>query len=254
MSFNGLVVSIVSTFPHDGHVPSVVLDVIKEAGLTLSSSHKEEMGLVVSQFILALGLKTWIGRAKMTKQKDNLSSVVKTHRIATTEDIPVIQELMRAAIAENMKFFLSTAEIEAAQETMGVDRSLIKDGTYFVIETVHQGSCVMIGCGGWGKRKTLYGGDHTLGRDDSLSNPAVDAARIRAMYTHPSWTRQGIGTLLLDLGEEAARVIGFKTIELGSTLPGEPLYSARGYREVERETHKAANGSDNVVIKMVKAL
>ena len=74
------------------------------------------------------------------------------------------------------------------------------------------------------------------------------------MYTHPDWTRQGIGTLLLDLGEAAARNAGFKTIELGSTVPGEPLYIARGYREVERETHKAANGSDNVVIKMVKAL
>ena len=103
--------------------------------------------------------------------------------------------------------------------------------------------------GGWGKRKTLYGGDHTVGRDDSLSDPSIDAARIRAMYTHPDWTRKGIGTLLLDLGEAAARNAGFKTIELGSTVPGEPLYIARGYREVERETHKAANGSDNVVIR-----
>lgn len=190
----------------------------------------------------------------MTVKKDNSSRVTKTHRVATTDDIPAIVGLMQVAIAENMKSFLSTAEIEAAQETMGVDRSLINDGTYFVIETVHLDRCVMIGCGGWGKRKTLYGGDHTVGRDDSLSNPAVDAARIRAMYTHPKWTRQGIGTLLLDLGEQAARESGFKTIELGSTVPGEPLYVAKGYREVERETHKAANGSDNVVIKMVKTL
>ena len=195
------------------------------------------------------------GRATVTIQENKHSSrVTRTHRIATPDDIPGIMDLMRAAIAENMKAFLSAAEIEAAQETMGVDRSLVNDGTYFVIETVHQGETVMIGCGGWGKRKTLYGGDHTIGRDDSLSDPSVDAARIRAMYTHPEWTRQGIGTLLLDLGEDAARDAGFKSIELGSTVPGEPLYLARGYREVERVTHEAANGSDNVVIKMVKSL
>jgi GNAT superfamily N-acetyltransferase len=149
-------------------------------------------------------------------QEDNNSArVSRTHRIATLEDIPAIVELMRLAIAENMKAFLSKAEIEAAQETMGVDRSLVNDGTYFIIETVYQGKAVMIGCGGWGKRKTLYGGDHTVGRDDSLSDPSIDAARIRAMYTHPDWTRKGIGTLLLDLGEAAARNAGFKTIELG---------------------------------------
>ncbi len=181
-------------------------------------------------------------------------SPVVTHRLAISNDIPNIMQLMRLAIAENMRPFLSTAEIEAAQETMGVDRSLISDGTYFVIETVKAGEKVMIGCGGWGKRRTLYGGDHTVGRDDRLSDPATEAARIRAMYTHPEWTRKGIGSLLLDLGEAAARVEGFKTIELGATVPGEPLYLARGYVELERETAIAANGAHNVVIKMVKKL
>jgi len=177
-----------------------------------------------------------------------------THRVATSADIPAIIELMQASIAENMKAFMSAAEIEAAQETMGVDHTLLDDGTYFVIETVHSKETVMVGCGGWGMRKTLYGGDHTAGRDDTFSDPDTDPARIRAMYTHPNWIRQGIGTLLLDLGESAAREAGFKTIELGSTLPGEPLYRAREYVEVSRETHVAANGADNVVIKMVKAL
>ncbi len=178
----------------------------------------------------------------------------KSHRIAELTDIPAIVALMQTSIAENMKAFLSAVQIEAAQETMGVDRTLIEDQTYFVIESQRGGQTIMIGCGGWGKRKTLYGGDHTQGRDDSLSDPSVDAARIRAMYTHPDWTRQGIGTLLLDLGEAAARSAGFKKIELGSTIPGEPLYLARGYVEVNRETHVAANGADNVVIKMVKNL
>jgi len=153
-----------------------------------------------------------------------------------------------------MTSFLSPAEVEAAQETMGVDWTLIEDETYFVVETVHGGQRILVGCGGWGKRRTLYGGDHTAGRDDSYSDSAVDAARIRAMYTHPEWIRCGIGTLLLELGESAAREAGFSTIELGSTIPGEPFYLARGYQEISRDTFVAANGADNVVIKMTKDL
>jgi GNAT superfamily N-acetyltransferase len=161
---------------------------------------------------------------------------------------------MQTAITENMKPFLSTAEIVAAQETMGVDRTLIEDRTYFVIESLLDGKSIMVGCGGWGKRKTLYGGDHTTGRDDTFSDPAVDAARIRAMYTHPSWIRRGIGSLLLDLGESSAREAGFKTIELGSTIAGEPFYIARGYKEVGRNIHAGANGANKVVIRMAKSL
>ena len=189
----------------------------------------------------------------MTDPQD-LPQVTFTHRIAQQIDTEVIRQLMQASIAENMKAFLSVSEIEAAKETMGVDKTLIADGTYFLIEAIHNGKAVLVGCGGWGKRKTLYGGDHTVGRDDSLSDPDTEAARIRAMYTHPDWTRRGIGTLLLELGEDAASKAGFKTIELGSTVPGEPLYLARGYVEVERRVETAANGSENTVIKMVKRL
>lgn len=180
--------------------------------------------------------------------------IVLTHRVATPADVDDIAELMRASIRENMKAFLSPAEVEAAQETMGVDMTLIADGTYFLVETIHREQKVLVGCGGWGKRKTLYGGDHTAGRDDSFSVPSVDAARIRAMYTHPSWIRCGVGTFLLQLGESAARDAGFSRIELGATLPGEPFYLARGYREISRQTHLGANGADNVVIKMTKDL
>ena len=87
---------------------------------------------------------------------------------------------MCISIAENMKEFLSAAEIEAAQETMGIDHTLLADRTYFVVETIQAGQRILVGCGGWGKRRTLYGGDHTVGRDDSYSDPTVDAARIRA--------------------------------------------------------------------------
>lgn len=183
-----------------------------------------------------------------------LPHAVFAHRIAQHTDTGIIRQLMQTSIAVNMKAFLSATEIEAAKETMGVDKTLIADGTYFLIEAVHDDKAVLVGCGGWGKRKTLYGGDHTVGRDDSLSDPSSEAARIRAMYTHPDWTRRGVGTLLLELGEDAARKAGFKTIELGSTLPGEPLYRARGYVEVERKIETAANGSINTVIKMAKSL
>lgn len=183
-----------------------------------------------------------------------MNKPVFTHRLAQESDIPAIIALMQASIAENMKDFLSDDEIKAAQESMGLDTTLIEDQTYIVIETVHEGETVMVGCGGWGKRRTLYGGNHTKGRDDSYADPAVDAARIRAMYTHPDWTRRGIGTLLLDLGEQAAREAGFKTIELGSTVPGEPLYRARGYVEFDRDVQIAANGSENVIISMRKSL
>lgn len=177
-----------------------------------------------------------------------------THRVATADDVPAIENLMRLAISENMKAFLSPSEIEAAKETMGVDWTLINDGTYFVIEAEQDGDTIMVGCGGWGKRKTLYGGDHTVGRDDSLSDPAVDAARIRAMYTHPGWTRRGIGRLLLALGEDAARAAGFTTIELGSTIPGELFYLASGFSEVSRDVFAGANGAENIVIRMTKEL
>ncbi|MAN72983.1 MAG: GNAT family N-acetyltransferase [Henriciella sp.] len=177
-----------------------------------------------------------------------------THRIATLDDIPAIMDLMAASIEHNMREFLSDDEIAAARESMGVDKTLINDQTYFVIETEAGGTTVMVACGGWGKRRTLFGGDTTSGRDDSLADPAIHAARIRAMYTHPEWIRKGLGTLLLELGENAAREAGFRTIELGSTVPGEPLYKVRGYTAFHREVRTGANGLPNTIIHMRKSL
>ena len=187
----------------------------------------------------------------MTRQESSIQLAFH-HRIAMPLDIPAINDLMKISIAENMKPYLSAKEIEAAKETMGVDRTLIEDGTYFIIEKTIGNKSLMVGCGGWGKRKTLYGGDHTAGRDDSLSDPATDAARIRAMYSLPAWTRKGIGSLLLKLGEEAARNAGFNTIELGSTISGEALYLKCGYKELSREILIANNGSENLIITMSK--
>ncbi|MCE9564200.1 MAG: GNAT family N-acetyltransferase [Planctomycetes bacterium] len=105
---------------------------------------------------------------------------------------------------------------------MGLDTQLIADGTYFVVEA--DGS--LTGCGGWSRRATMYGADHTPGRDAVLLDPARDAARVRAMFTHPNHTRKGVGRLLLSLSEEAARRDGFKRVELMATMAGEPFYRA----------------------------
>ncbi len=172
--------------------------------------------------------------------------------IAGPEDVDAIMALMARAIDINMRAFLSPEEIEAAKETMGVDQTLIDDGTYFLIVCRQSGT--LAGCGGWGKRRTLFGGNHTAGRDDRLSDPAAEPARIRAMYTHPDFTRRGIGKLLLALGENAASDAGFRTIELGATTAGEPLYLACGYVEIWRRNFPGVNGADNLVIKMRKAL
>lgn len=177
-----------------------------------------------------------------------------THRLATRGDIPAIKALVDLAIAGTMPAFLSPREVAAARATMGVDTRLIDDGCYFIIEAETDAGPVAVGCGGWSRRRTLYGGDHSAGRDDSLSDPAREAARIRAMYTHPGWTRRGVGSMLLALGEAAARAEGFKTIELGATIPGEPLYKARGYVEFGRDETRRADGVKNVVIRMRKSL
>lgn len=153
-----------------------------------------------------------------------------THRLASHGDLADLKSLMDAAISENQKPFLSGEQIASSRAIMGLDSQLIEDGTYFVIEI----GGALAGCGGWSRRATLYGGDATSGRDAALLDPAKDAARVRAMYTHPNFTRRGVGRLIMTLCEAAARREGFREIELMATLSGEPLYLACGYRPIER--------------------
>lgn len=112
---------------------------------------------------------------------------------------------------------------------MGLDNQLVADRTYFVVEAEHQ----LAGCGGWSRRATLYGGDQTPGRSAALLDPRSDAARVRAMYTHPHFARRGVGRLILSLCEHAAAAEGFRLVELVATLSGLPLYTACGYQPVE---------------------
>ncbi|KAB2641835.1 MAG: GNAT family N-acetyltransferase [Verrucomicrobia bacterium] len=136
---------------------------------------------------------------------------------------------MDAAIAELQRAFLDPAQIASSRMIMGLDRQLVADRTYFVIE---EGGAVA-GCGGWSRRATLYGGDHTPGRDAAMLNPATEAARVRAMYTHPAFARRGVGRLILRLCEDAARAEGFTRLELMATLSGRALYSQCGYTDIE---------------------
>ena len=126
---------------------------------------------------------------------------------------------------------------------------LIDDGTYFVVEQDEK----IAGCGGWSRRATLYGGNQTPGRDAALLNPATDAARVRAMYTHPNFTRRGVGRLILSLCEAAAGAEGFKAVELMATMSGEPLYRACGYEPVER-VNDDRGGVDVPLLRMRKVI
>ena len=133
----------------------------------------------------------------------------------------------------------------------GVDSQLIADGTYFVVES-DEPEKQIVGCGGWSRRKTLYGGDRWTGREDSLLDPQKDAAKIRAFFVHPGWVRRGIGTILLDACEQAALAAGFRRLEMGATLSGVPLYAARGYVSLENLAVPLANGESLPIVRMEK--
>ena len=170
-------------------------------------------------------------------------------RLAGPGDIAALETVMEAAIGELQRAFLSPEQIDASRAIMGLDRQLIADGTYFLVEVEGR----IAGCGGWSRRATLYGGDHSPGRDAALLDPASDPARVRAMYTHPDFARRGVGRLILALCEDAARAEGFTRLELMATLSGQPLYSRCGYQEIER-TLDPRGGAPVPLVRMGKAI
>ena len=172
-----------------------------------------------------------------------------TSRLATPADLPALTPLVDAAIGRLLSPWLDAAQVEASRAIMGVDSRLVDDGTYFVVED--DGS--LAGCGGWSRRATLYGGDHTEGRDDALLDPATQPARIRAMYTHPDHTRRGVGRLVLRLCEAAAAAEGFTRVELMATVAGRPLYEAAGY-VVEEELTDSSTGVVIPLARMSRSL
>ena len=179
-----------------------------------------------------------------------LQAGMRTHRLATDADLPALEKLMHAAIRELLPQFLPPEKVEASFAVMGLDTQLIADGTYFVVED----GGVMGGCGGWSRRATLFGHNHTAGRDARLLDPASEPARIRAMYTHPDFARRGIGRYVLSLCEAAARREGFTRVELGATAGGEPLYRACGYTDLERMDVPTPGGVMVPITRMGKGL
>src|SRR6185437_2863845 len=174
-----------------------------------------------------------------------------TPRLAQEEDVPALEQLIPLSVRALQSAYYSAAQMEAALgPVFGVDRQLIQDDTYFVVEHDRQ----IIGCGGWSKRRSLFGSDHGRVEPDAELDPEHDSARIRAFFVHPAWARQGIGRCLLIACEQAIREARFRTIDLVATLAGEPLYAAFGYTEVQRYEVPMSGGLSLPVVRMTKSL
>ena len=176
-----------------------------------------------------------------------------THRLATEADLPALDELVEAAIAGHLGDFLDPAQAALSRTIMGLDPQLIADRTYFAVHDIASGR--IAGSGGCSRRGSYRaGGTSTPERDAAMAAMPADAARVRAMYTHPDFKRRGLGRLILELCEEAAREAGFARVELMATLAGEPLYRACGYEEISRFVAASQGGVDVPGIRMGKAI
>jgi len=174
-----------------------------------------------------------------------------TYRVAKPPDVPRLRELIAASARGLSAGFYSDKQVESALHfVFGVDSQLIADGTYFVGEAGGE----FVACGGWSKRKTLFGGDQFKGKVDPLLDPWMEPARIRAFFVHPEWGRRGIGRELLKLCETAALAEEFTALELGSTLPGVPFYSALGFAPKEQLEITFPNGVTFPLTRMGKSL
>ena len=171
------------------------------------------------------------------------------YRLARLDDITELDALIPLSARTLQLGYYSEEQIEGAIGTVfGVDSQLIKDGTYFVTIT----SDLIVGCGGWSKRKTLYGSDRLKKAEDPLRDPTTEPAMIRAFFVHPTYARHGIGRKLMELSEDAARSAGFVRIEILATLAGEPLYRVFGYDVVESFNLALTNGATMPVVRMRK--
>jgi GNAT superfamily N-acetyltransferase len=174
-----------------------------------------------------------------------------TYRIAHMDDLKLLQKVMARSISQLQSAYLKPEQVAASHKVMGLDTQLIKDETYFLIEADGR----IVGCGGWSFRATLYGGDDSLVvREPKLLDPAGDAAKIRAMYTDPDFTRRGIGTRILRLCEDAARQAGFLRVELMATAAGVPLYQQQGYESKARQQFALVDGVEIPLLLMEKRI
>ena len=175
-------------------------------------------------------------------------------RKAGTADVPALRQVIEASVRGLQVRDYSPRQIELALAVLyGVDTHLIADGTYFVAEATSEGAqAEIVGCGGWSRRQTLFGGDQWSAREDDLLDPKRAAAKIRAFFVRPEWARRGIGTMILDACEAAARAAGFRRLEMGATLSGVPFYRAKGYIALERLDAPLAHNESLPIVRMVK--
>ncbi len=172
-------------------------------------------------------------------------------RAANMADVPALEELIPLSVRELQVAHYSPAQMEAALgPVFGVDRQLIVDGTYFVVE--HEGR--IVGCGGWSRRRAVFGGDRARGGADELIDPSREPARIRAFFVHPGFARRGIGRAILAACESAIIAAGFPNAELVATLAGEPLYARFGFEVAERYEVPLREGLTLPVVRMKKRL
>lgn len=172
-------------------------------------------------------------------------------RPARPEDIPALETLIGVSARALSRDDYSEAEIEAAcTYVFGVDSELVRDGTYYLVE--HEGR--FVACGGWSRRRTLFGGDQYAARESGLLDPASEAAKIRAFFVHPDFARKGLGKLILRHCETQAGAAGFTHMEMMATLPGVKLYRALGYEGDEIELYPQPNGVSVRFVRMARTL
>jgi GNAT superfamily N-acetyltransferase len=175
-------------------------------------------------------------------------------RQANRADVGELQILIDHSVRGLQRDDYTPAQIEGALgHALGLDTQLIEDGTYFAAVPVSKPGLI-VGCGGWSYRKILFGSDHGPHREETLLDPATEPAKIRAIFVHPEWARQGLGTLILKHCEDAAERAGFRSLEMGSTLTGVPLYSRKGYERRETLGIPLPNGELLPIVHMVKTL
>ena len=172
-------------------------------------------------------------------------------RKATLEDRQAITRLIAESARELSRQHYADEQIEGAiASVFGVDSDLIEDATYFVAE--QEGT--LVGCGGWSRRKTLFGGDQFSNRDAGLLDPATEPAKIRAFFVHPQHARKGVARAILSACEREAKDHGFRALELMATLPGVEFYQANGYRNIGNFDLDLADGVKLPLVPMRKQL
>jgi GNAT superfamily N-acetyltransferase len=190
--------------------------------------------------------------AEMSNEAETIREASYRIRVASLADEPALHFLIARSIRTLGSDDYSAAQIEAALTgAFGVDTSLIRDATYFVVLDAEQN---IVGCGGWSRRRTLFGSDARAERDESQLDPATDAAKIRAFFVDPMHARRGIGRLLLQRCEQEAAEAGFRRCELMATLPGRRLYARYGYEGGASIEHPLPGGLTITFVPMRKVI